>query len=192
MVYLKAPSGVGKTTLAKIVMGLYHADSFKMRLAGVTANEKSPETLWQKKIWGKKAGMVFQHADESLNMQATVQETFKGLPLKSKLNTEKLKKYLQDLFDPSTLTDQFLHKKVAFLSGGQKQRLNLLRTLIQAPNLIVLDEPLNGLDFNSVKRVLELLNQKRSQGTSMLMISHNEEIFEHFVAKENIYYLSEI
>ena len=192
MVYLKAPSGVGKTTLAKIVMGLYHADSFKMRLAGVTANEKSPETLWQKKIWGKKAGMVFQHADESLNMQATVLETFKGLPLKSKLNTEKLKKYLQDLFDPSTLTDQFLHKKVAFLSGGQKQRLNLLRTLIQAPNLIVLDEPLNGLDFNSVKRVLELLNQKRSQGTSMLMISHNEEIFEHFVAKENIYYLSEI
>jgi len=136
--------------------------------------------------------MVFQHADESLNMQATVLETFKGLPLKSKLNTEKLKKYLQDLFDPSTLTDQFLHKKVAFLSGGQKQRLNLLRTLIQAPNLIVLDEPLNGLDFNSVKRVLELLNQKRSQGTSMLMISHNEEIFEHFVAKENIYYLSEI
>jgi ABC-type glutathione transport system ATPase component len=192
MVYLKAPSGVGKTTLAKIVMGLYHADSFKMRLAGLTANEKSPENLWQKKIWGKKAGMVFQHADESLNMQATVLETFKGLPLKSKLNTEKLKKYLQDLFDPSTLTDQFLHKKVAFLSGGQKQRLNLLRTLIQAPNLIILDEPLNGLDFNSVKRVLELLNQKRSQGTSMLMISHNEEIFEHFVAKENIYYLSEI
>jgi ABC-type dipeptide/oligopeptide/nickel transport system ATPase subunit len=135
-----------------------------MRLAGLTANEKSPENLWQKKIWGKKAGMVFQHADESLNMQATVLETFKGLPLKSKLNTEKLKKYLQDLFDPSTLTDQFLHKKVAFLSGGQKQRLNLLRTLIQAPNLIILDEPLNGLDFNSVKRVLELLNQKRSQG----------------------------
>lgn len=192
MVYLKAPSGVGKTTLAKIVMGLYHADSFKMKLAGLSANQKSSEALWQKRIWGKKAGMVFQHADESLNMQATVLETFKGLPLKSKLNTEKLKKYLQDLFDPSTLTDQFLHKKVAFLSGGQKQRLNLLRTLIQAPNLIVLDEPLNGLDFNSVQRVLELLNQKRSQGTSMLMISHNEEIFEHFVAKENIYYLSEI
>ncbi len=192
MVYLKAPSGVGKTTLAKIVMGLYRADCFKMKLAGLTASEKSPETLWQKKIWGKKAGMVFQHADESLNLQATVMETFKGLPLRKKLTPERLKKYLHDLFDHATITDQFLQKKVAFLSGGQKQRLNLLRTLVQAPQLIILDEPLNGLDFNSVKKVLELLEQKRSEGNAMLMISHNEEIFEHFVKKENIYYLAEI
>jgi ABC-type Mn/Zn transport systems, ATPase component len=114
------------------------------------------------------------------------------LPLKIRLTRKNLKEELHDLFDNSTITDQFLKKKVAFLSGGQKQRLNLLRTLVQAPQLIILDEPLNGLDFNSVKKVLELLNEKRSRGSSLLMISHNEEIFENFVARENIYYLAEV
>lgn len=191
IVYIKAPSGVGKTTLAKVVMGLYHADSFIMKLAGMNISNKTRETVWYKHIWGKRAGMVFQHADESLNMQATVMETFKGLPLKTKLTPEVLKNYLAELFTRTTITDQFLNKKVALLSGGQKQRLNLLRTLVQAPQLIILDEPLNGLDFNSVKKVLSLLNEKRAQGSAILMISHNEEIFEHFVEKENIYYLSE-
>lgn len=192
IVYIKAPSGVGKTTLAKVIMGLYHADNFKMKLAGLTVTEKSPEIVWHKRVWGKRAGMVFQHADESLNMQATVLETFKGLPLKTKITQQNLKNFLQDLFDNSTITDQFLNKKVAYLSGGQKQRLNLLRTLVQAPQLIILDEPLNGLDFNSVKKVLTLLNEKRALGSALLMISHNEEIFEHFVPNENIYYLSEV
>lgn len=191
IVYLKAPSGVGKTTLAKIVMGLYHAAKIEMNVAGLGITEKTPQSIWHKKIWGKRAGMVFQHADESLNMQATVIETFKGLPLKNKINPQSLKMHLHQLFDESTITDQFLKKKVAFLSGGQKQRLNLLRTLVQSPKLIILDEPLNGLDFNSVKKVLDLLNNKRAEGSALLMISHNEEIFEHFVQKQNIYYLSE-
>jgi peptide/nickel transport system ATP-binding protein len=189
IVYLKAPSGIGKTTLAKIVMGLYRADRFKMKLSGLSITEKDPETLWQNKIWGKCAGMIFQHADEALNMQATVLETFNGLPVKTKITTPLLKRYLLELFE-GPLSDQFLQKKVKYLSGGQKQRLNLLRTLALAPDLIILDEPLNGLDFNSVKKVLSLLDLKRSGGSALLMISHNEEIFEHFVEKENTYYLS--
>ena len=78
---------------------------------------------------------------------------------------------------------------MTFLSGGQKQRLNLLRTLVLGTGLIILDEPLNGLDFNSVKKVLGLLDEKRAHGSALLMISHNEEIFEHFIDEENIYYL---
>lgn len=190
--YIKAPSGVGKTTLAKIIMGLYHADRFKMKLGDITISEHSPEAIFHNKIWGKKAGMIFQHADEALNMQATVLETFKGLPLKRKIDSDSVKRHLLELFASSTITEQFLKKKVAFLSGGQKQRLNLLRTLALAPQLIILDEPLNGLDFNSVKRVLALLNEKRTQGSALLMISHNEEIFENFIDEENIYYLSEV
>lgn len=99
--------------------------------------------------------------------------------------------YFLELFD-GPLPEQFLRKKVAYLSGGQKQRLNLLRTLVLAPQLIILDEPLNGLDFNSVKKVLSLLDEKRSKGSAFLMISHNEEIFDHFIDRENIYYLAEM
>jgi peptide/nickel transport system ATP-binding protein len=191
MVYVKAPSGVGKTTLAKVIMGLYPAQKLAMTLCGMQLTEHTPKKAWAKKIWGRKAGMVFQHADESLNLAASVRETFEGLPLAQKLNPERLAVVLAELFD-GKISGAFLGKKVAMLSGGQKQRLNLLRTIVLATDLLILDEPLNGLDFVSVKKVLSILDKKRSEGTALLMISHNEEIFDHFVDKEHVYYLAEI
>jgi ABC-type dipeptide/oligopeptide/nickel transport system ATPase subunit len=191
MVYVKAPSGVGKTTLAKVIMGLYPAQKMAMTLCGMQMTERTLKKTWAKKIWGRKAGMVFQHADESLNLAASVRETFEGLPLAQKLDPDRLSQVLAELFD-GKITSAFLGKKVAMLSGGQKQRLNLLRTIVLATDLLILDEPLNGLDFLSVKKVLSILDKKRSGGTAMLMISHNEEIFDHFVDKEHVYYLAEI
>ncbi len=190
MVYLKAPSGVGKTTLAKLVMGLFRPQKFEMQLAGTRITEKTHKSVWHKKVWGKKAGMVFQHADESLNLQATVKEVFDGLPLKSRLRSAVLKQKLGELFE-GEIADAFISKKVAFLSGGQKQRLNLLRTLVMNTDLIILDEPLNGLDFLSITKVMEKLEERRRQGSALLLISHNEEIFDTILDKEHIYYLAE-
>lgn len=76
------------------------------------------------------------------------------------------------------------------LSGGQKQRLNLLRSLLLDADLLILDEPLNGLDFTSMQRVLKLLQERMEEGKSLLLISHNEEIFDALVPPENVYYLS--
>lgn len=191
MAYVKAPSGVGKTTLAKIIMGIYRPTSFSMKLSNISIDENTPLSKWKSQIWGKKAGMVFQHADESLNLMSTVFETFKGLPLKKRINKKMLISHLKTLFDEE-INDSFLDKKVLRLSGGQKQRLNLLRSLMLKNELIILDEPLNGLDFDSVKKVLNLLENKMAEGVALLMISHNEEIFEHCVAQENIYYLKEL
>ncbi len=190
MAYVKAPSGVGKTTLAKVILGLYKSRESDLTISGIAINENTPQKKLAKKIWGKRAGMVFQHADESLDLQSSVGETFAGLPLTPALNRESIKNKLHELFE-QPLSEAFLSKKVAFLSGGQKQRLNLLRTLALGTDLIILDEPLNGLDFVSVKKVLELLAEKQKQGAALLMISHNEEIFDHFVDPQNIYYLAE-
>ena len=189
MVYLKAPSGVGKTTLAKIIMGLYSPQKFTMSLSGMTVSERTSKAVWQKRIWGKKAGMVFQHADEALNLQVNVKEVFAGLPLRKKLSGDALRLTLAELFEME-VTKLFLNKKVAFLSGGQKQRLNLLRTLIMETDLIILDEPLNGLDFVSIKKVFDILEKKRKNGSALLLISHNEEIFNSIVDREHVYYLS--
>ena len=189
MVYLKAPSGVGKTTLAKIIMGLYSPQKFTMTLSGMTITEKTSKTVWHKRIWGKRAGMVFQHADEALNLQVNVKEVFAGLPLRKKLSGDALRDTLAELFEME-VTKPFLNKKVAFLSGGQKQRLNLLRTLIMETDLIILDEPLNGLDFVSIKKVFDILEKKRKNGSALLLISHNEEIFNSIVDREHVYYLS--
>ena len=188
LTYLKAPSGLGKTTLAKIISGLQKADQVQFRLGALQFDQNSPLHLWKKQVWGKKLIMVFQHADEALNLKSTVRQTFSGLPMSKDLLQNKLPEILQAFFD-QPISTSFLNKPVAFLSGGQKQRLNLLRTLLLQPDLIILDEPLNGLDFNSIKRVLELIEQRMTSGSGILLISHNEEIFDRLIAQKHIYYL---
>jgi ABC-type dipeptide/oligopeptide/nickel transport system ATPase subunit len=190
MVYLKAGSGVGKTTLAKIIMGLYRPQRFAMTLSGEALTQDTSAKVWESGIWGKKASMVFQLADESLDLEVNITETFRGLPLAQKSTAHDIISALSLLFDPEGLTHAFLRRKTAFLSGGQKQRLNLLRSLVLNTGLVILDEPLNGLDFTGVRRVLDLLEQKRSSGAALLLISHNEEIFDALVGREHVYYLS--
>ncbi len=189
-VYLKAPSGMGKTTLAKIIIGLLRARFFSMRLCGTVLNAESPASFWPSYIWGKRVGMVFQHADEALNLESTVLDTFRGLPSLALAGEQDVIRILNQLFDPA-ITPELLRKKTAVLSGGQKQRLNLLRTLALNTDLVILDEPLNGLDFLSIRKVMELIWEKQAQGTAFLLISHNEEIFNRFIGQENTYYLEE-
>jgi len=70
--------------------------------------------------------MVFQHADEALNMQSTMRETLLGLPLRKPLTAERATQLAGELFDMDEV-GELLGRKVRMLSGGQKQRLNLLR-----------------------------------------------------------------
>ncbi len=188
LVYLKAPSGLGKTTLAKIIAGLQKAERIRFELAGIPLNEQSNRKVWRKHIWGKRLAMVFQHADEALNLQARVRDVFKGLPGREATNPQKIRQGLKDFFDRS-VSERFLNQKVAYLSGGQKQRLNLLRAFLLQPYLLILDEPLNGLDFESLRKVIEMIQQKRAAGSGVLLISHNEEIFDHIVPPEDRYRL---
>ena len=188
LTYLKAPSGLGKTTLAKIVSGLQKAQKIKFELGGLTFDERTPVKVWRQHVWGKKLSMVFQHADEALNLNASVLQVFQGLPLSQELSRSRLKSVLQEIFD-QPVTDAFLNKKVAFLSGGQKQRLNLLRALLLHPDLIILDEPLNGLDFNSIQRILKIIEEKMVSGSGLLLISHNEEIFDRIIPRSQVFHL---
>ncbi len=189
MVYLKAPSGTGKTTIAKIIMGLIPANNLNMEISGYKINEKTSTHFYKRKIWGKASGLVFQHADEALNRKSTVMETFKGLPLKRKDRISNLKNQFNHLFIKESQDKSFLKKQTTFLSGGQKQRLNILRTVILNTKLLILDEPLNGLDFESIKVVLQMFMERQQAGTGILLISHNEEIFGKIVPEDKIYYL---
>jgi peptide/nickel transport system ATP-binding protein len=190
MVYLKAASGTGKTTLAKLVMGLLQADRLDIQLDGLRLTEASPRRLWKEKIWGRKMTMVFQHADESLNPESSVQQVFEGLPSMRGGGEAQIVQHLGELFDADDLVPDFLNKKVKHLSGGQKQRLNLLRGLALDTDILILDEPLNGLDFESTGKVIAFVQQKQASGKAILLISHNEEIFDKIVSPDNSYFLS--
>ena len=186
--YLKAPSGTGKTTLVKMIMGLVHGTRLRLSLNGMVLTERTPRRFWHRHVWGKKMTMVFQHADEALNPRSTVKEAFRGLPSETRITESHVRETLGELFDVE-LIDELLGKRVSALSGGQKQRLNLLRALFLDTDILILDEPLNGLDFESITRVLGMLKEKQRAGKGILLISHNEEIFDAVVPTESVYYL---
>lgn len=191
LVYLKAPSGVGKTTLVKIMMGLLQAEELSMVLEGVEYTQRTLRQVWSTHVWGRQMAMVFQHADEALNQNARVKDVFAGLPLKTPMNEAAITRTLSQLFDDE-LDREFLRKPVKYLSGGQKQRLNLLRSMVLDTDILILDEPLNGLDFQSSVKVLANVEDKLRRGKSVLVISHNEEIFDALTMPEDVYYLHEI
>jgi peptide/nickel transport system ATP-binding protein len=188
MVYLKAPSGEGKTTVMKILMGLVRAEHLRMSLTGTDLTERSPRRFWQRRVWGRHMTMVFQHADEALNPRSRVKDIFRGLPTREKMTPAVIRQKLRDLFDVE-LDDDFHDTRVSLLSGGQKQRLNLLRGLTLDTKILLLDEPLNGLDFDSTTRVLSLLEEKQRSGSGILLVSHNEEIVSAVVPRDNMYYM---
>ncbi|MGB2869399.1 MAG: ATP-binding cassette domain-containing protein [Bacteroidota bacterium] len=189
LMYLKAPSGMGKTTLLKVMMGLVKSDSMKMRLKGVDYSERTHRRVWQQRVWGRIMTMVFQHADEALNQNSDVRGVFDGLPIQSSFDDAAIVTMLSELFEE--LPDGFLVKLTRYLSGGQKQRLNLLRSIVLDTDILLLDEPLNGLDFSSSVKVIGKIEEKLKAGKGVMVISHNEEIFDTLVATENVYELSE-
>ena len=191
LIYLKAQSGVGKTTIAKIIMGLINADNMEMAFGKYLVKQDTRESFWRKVIWGKLGSMIFQHADEALNQNATVWEIFKALPNHGKKSRSEVLKIVQELFDIK-LNGSFLDKKIKFLSGGQKQRINILRTITLGTELLIMDEPLNGLDLKSAHKVIEKIKQHQAAGKAVLLISHNEEIFDRIVKQENVYYLKAV
>jgi len=188
LVYLKASSGVGKTTLAKLMMGLLSAERMSMQFQGMEYTETTHRKMWSERVWGRQMTMVFQHADEALNQNASVRDVFKGLPLKTAMDDAGTIKRLSELFEEG-LDREFLRRPVKHLSGGQKQRLNLLRSLVLDTDVLILDEPLNGLDFASSVKVIANIEGKLQRGGGVLVISHNEEIFDALASRENIYYL---
>jgi peptide/nickel transport system ATP-binding protein len=186
LTYLKGPSGEGKTSFVKALMGLLPAEKLHAKVAGTEIEGHAPRALWRDVLWGKKVTMVFQHADEALNQNATVEGTLSALPgRRSRASVLDQVGNVFGLSDPRA----FMRRRVGTLSGGQKQRLNLLRGLILDTDLLFLDEPLNALDFESGTRVIELLTEKLRQGKGILLISHNEEIFDALVEEEDVYYL---
>jgi peptide/nickel transport system ATP-binding protein len=188
LTYLKAPSGTGKTTIVKMICGLIDAEAFSMRLGGMNLNASTSRRLWRHRIWGKKIALVFQHADEALNPRATVREVFQGLPPRGRVPDATIQGTLQQLFD-EPITGAFLGRRVSSLSGGQKQRLNLLRSLFLDTDLLIVDEPLNGLDFASATKVVAMIRERQRRGKSVLIISHNEEMFDTQVTPDRVYYL---
>ncbi|MCF8305927.1 MAG: ATP-binding cassette domain-containing protein [Ignavibacteriales bacterium] len=190
IVYLKAPSGMGKTTISKIITGLQKAAYFQYKTGNHLVDDSTPQSYFEKHLWGKVISMTFQHADEALNPYAKVRNMLDGLPESAGLVSKGVENVLKLLFEEE-IDSKFLNKRIFELSGGQKQKINLLRAMALRTEILILDEPVAGMDLISIKKVINLMLLLRSKGSSIILISHNEDIFDRIIPEENIYYITE-
>lgn len=154
------PNGAGKTTLMRMILGLVKADSGDITLFGEKMNEKNHHLL-------QRVGSVIDYpifynhltVKENLQLQCSYMGIEDQSCIKNVLRLVRMEGY----------TD----KNVDTFSAGMRQRLGIARALIHSPQLLILDEPVNGLDPVGIKDIRELLKFLcKEQGITILISSH--------------------
>lgn len=169
---LMAPSGTGKTTLFRILMGLEHADSGeiivqrKTKEAGQAAAEKVADWQENETLQNLCIGAVFQE-DRLCEAFSAVENVL--MTAASSMSRAEAERELREL-----LPQEALNRPVATLSGGQKRRVALCRALCAPSDLLILDEPFTGLDAETRMEGIRYL-QKKSAGKLTLLSTHQED-----------------
>lgn len=165
---LFGPSGCGKTTTLRLIAGLEMPDEGVVRINGKVA---SGEGSYIPPV-DRRIGMVFQDLALWPHMRVEKHLEFvvrgRGLPRQAR------QKRVDDLLDLCQLTDRrraYPHE----LSGGEKQRLAIARALSTDPAILLLDEPLSGLDTELRTRMLaEIERLQGTLGVTVIYVTHHE------------------
>jgi lipooligosaccharide transport system ATP-binding protein len=162
---LLGPNGAGKTTFLRMLTGQTPPSSGALRVLGhaVPADARSMRY---------RLGVVAQHDD--LDPDFTVAENLRAYARYFGLRGPGVRSRIEALLAFADLTDR-AGAPLATLSGGMRRRLALARALLNAPDLLVLDEPTTGLDPRARRRMWEHLRALGSQGITLLLTTHYME-----------------
>lgn len=174
----------------KVLKNVYHTFE-KGKIHGIVGNNGSGKTVLMKCICGflrPDEGKIFvNHMEVGKERDlpediGIIIETPGFLPHLSGFQNLKLLASLRKIANDHTIRDTIelvgldpsLKKPVGKYSLGMRQRLGLAQALMEDPNLLILDEPLNGLDKNGVLHIRELIKNLRYQGKTVILASHNQ------------------
>lgn len=167
---LLGENGAGKSTLMKAVYGVVKPDKGQIFWNGKAVQIQSPAQARKLGI-----GMVFQHF--SLFDTLTVTQNI-SLAMDEKHNMVKLAEQIETVSASYGLPLN-PHRLVYDLSVGERQRVEIVRCLLQKPQLLIMDEPTSVLTPQAVRKLFETLRRLSDEGCSILYISHKlEEIRE--------------
>ena len=160
---LLGENGAGKSTLVKIIYGVLAADEGEVLWDGAPVVISNPKAARRLGI-----GMVFQHF--SLFEALTVLENI-ALGMDEAMARAALRARIEEILETYHLPLDPM-REVHTLSVGERQRIEIVRSLIRAPKLLIMDEPTSVLTPQEVERLFEILRQLASEGCSILYISH--------------------
>jgi oligopeptide transport system ATP-binding protein len=184
-------SGCGKTTTAKLVLGLEKPTGGAIRFDGrdLVGLDKSERRHYRKSVQA-----VFQDPFASLNPRMRIDAIIaEPLTTNETITPEEARRRVLKLLDlvglPARSADLFPHE----FSGGQRQRIAIARALSLSPKLIVLDEPVSALDVSIRAQILNLLSDLQEElGLSYLFIAHDLAAVAHMSHDIVVMYLGKI
>ena len=146
------PNGAGKTTLVRLLLGLINPDSGEIR---------------------RRPGLRLGYAPQQFNIDRTIPLTVERfLQLGGRHTSAAIASTLDEVG-----AARVRHQQIASLSGGELQRVVLARALLRKPQLIVLDEPVRGVDYAGEAELYDLIGRLRDDhGLGVLLVSHDLHI----------------
>ncbi len=171
-VALTGPNGSGKSTLLKLAAGILNPYSGTIlikgkNIAGLSIAEATAES-----------GFLFQNPDNQIFQDKVIKEVAWGLKMR-KLNQElipnRVAKWLKRL-----QMEQMAEEHPYSLTKTDRQWVALAGVLVREPSLLLLDEPTHGMDCASTARFMDVIMELAEAGTSVLMVTHHQELAEHY------------
>ncbi|WP_276351991.1 metal ABC transporter ATP-binding protein [Cohnella caldifontis] len=176
---LIGPNGAGKSTLLRLIVGLLKPDAGSIELFGKPADRFKDRHF---------IGYVPQRSNFNPLFPATVREVvlsglygrkklFRGLSREDQARCDDALRamHIEDLGD----------KRIGALSGGQQQRVFLARALISGPKLLILDEPMSGVDAETQANFFHLIRHLHQKHViTFLMVSHDMEMVRSYLGRE--------
>lgn len=164
------PNGSGKTTTIKLILGLQKIDSGEVLINGLDITKNFEDAI-------RKVGAIVENPDSYMYLTG-----WQNLRLIAdyygNISDEDINELVKYVGLESRIND-----KVNKYSLGMRQRLGIARALLNKPNILILDEPTNGLDPEGIKDLRVLLKHLASDGMGILISSHNLAELESFCNK---------
>jgi simple sugar transport system ATP-binding protein len=173
-------NGAGKSTLIKIISGVVQADAGEITIDGrpvSIANPREARELGIETVYQDLA--LADHLDAAGNLFLG-REELRPAPLSwfGFLDKRAMRRRAQEEMRRLKIGIQSVDEPVLRLSGGQRQAVAVARAIAWGTRIVILDEPTAALGVRESSMVLELINEVRSQGLAVIMISHNlPEVF---------------
>ena len=164
------PNGAGKSTLFSCMLGLNNQYDGSISFFGRNIRES--------KKYLKDIGYVPQKPIFEKNFPATVREVVR-MGLRKKSDEKRVDKVLQDVW-----IHELSHKRIGELSVGQQQRVFIAKALVGDPKILILDEPVTGIDFQSTELFYGILQElNKNQNITIIWSSHDMDAVNRLANK---------
>ena len=173
-VIIQGPNGCGKSTLIKLLNGIIFPMEGSYTYQGHEITEKTLKDTRFAKWFHQQMGYVFQNVDTQLFCGSVEEEIAFG-PTQMGLSENEIRQRTEDCLKLFGI-EKLRERPPYHLSGGEKRKVSLACIMSMNPEVLILDEPLAGLDENTQKMLIDFLKKFHVSGKTLIIITHNNQL----------------